>query len=1180
MAETADEFLELLARDNLVSNNILETLRQKVGVSKNPVSAKRLAKLLVDRGLLTSHQAIQLLQSQVKSPANQQEDAELDLAPIEEDQKHPTTSSRKNQSGPPVNEAEEYSSQELDIEEQAAAEMTAATSDVFEAAANDPLDDDVLLMEGYEYEVADSGGTPQEDPLRPPSASDTGRGRERPKQQLTIVTKRWDSPLLLVGGGALLLLVFLGTFLFFYLKRETADAAFNLAEVDYQNGSYGQAIARYKEYLEDYPKDVNVSKARVRIGMATIWREVEGGHDQASALKVAQEMLPTIEAEPQFAESARPELAGLLPTIAGELAERARTSSEIADKEQFVALHDESLELINNTNYMPSSHKQGQQRRLDEITAKVATVKRSINEDRELAKTIEAIQQAIVADQPVDAYVARDALLNVYPALENRKELQQAVRDISKKEQQRVVVLDNPVRAETSDHPVAISSVTFASRTGDTLQGLSGQVLYFFAGGAVYGLQADNGQLLWRRFVGHETMMHPQSSTLGPAGDALCVDSRRRELLSLAADTGKLRWRLPLENPLLEPLVLPDFIVAATRAGKLLQVAAGEGTTLRQADLPQALNVPPGADVKRGRLYVASEHSNLYVLASDTLECNEVYYLGHSFEGISAPPVSTLGFVFVVERLSLLNSQLHVLATDANGLQLQKAQDPIRLEGQVVRRPLIIGRRLLVSTDRGAMYLFEIDRAAENNPVSIMTTEVPTEAEPVTPYVLANGGQLWVASNSLTQFQLQTSRRSTVRKSVTHEGDVFVSPLQMQNNILFYARRRARKSGVTVTAMRPDRIGQRGGLSEIAWETDLAVPPAGAPLSTENKALLFTAKGELYVLGADNFNAGPDDEPDERPFAADIPALTQRYELGDGRQLLVSNPEPQQFMVYNPSLRASRLQLLNLKISGDQLDGTPLVFEGALLTRSKKGRISLLDVTKASDRVHPFQTTLHPGQEINWNRPALVHEAGNARIVISDGQGKIYKLGIQKGAAPQLTAIEERTIEWSLIGSMAGTGDMVYGLVRQDEYDQVISFQISDLSPGNIWELNGRVVWGPLQSGDAVLVFTTTNELLCFTGEGQQKWKVRCGYGPPVGFPLVVEGDYIMASRGGQVWRIAGNTGEELGHLDIEEPLGTGPVRFGPENLLLTGHDGTVYTVATSKVQTSEIANTSNGNTN
>jgi TolA-binding protein len=1180
MAETADEFLELLARDNLVSDNILEKLRQKVGASKSPVSAKRLAKVLVDRGLLTSHQAVQLLQSQTKqSPANQQEDTELDLAPIEEDQKHPTSSSQKTQSEPPADEAKEYSSQKLDIEEQAAAEMTAAKADVFEAAADDPLDDDVLLMEGYEYEVADSGGTPPEDPLTQSSVSDANRRRKHPKQQFTIVTKRWDSPLLLVGGGALLLLVFLGTFLFFYLKRETAEAAFNLAEADYQNGSYGQAITRYKEYLEDYPKDVNVSKARVRIGMATIWREVEGGHDQASALKVAQKMLPTIEAEPQFAESARPELAGLLPTITGELAEQARTSSEIADKEQFVALHDESLELINNTNYIPSSLKQGQQRRLDEITAKVATVKRSINEDRELAKTIEAIQQAITADQPVDAYVARDALLKVYPALENRRELQQAVRDISQKEQQRVVVLDNPVQAETSDHPVAISSVTFASRTGDTLQGLSDQVLYFFASGAVYGLQADNGQLLWRRFVGHETMMHPQSSTLGPAGDALCVDSRRRELLSLAADTGKLRWRLPLENPLLEPLVLPNFIVAATRAGKLLQVAAGEGTTLRQADLPQALNVPPGADVKRGRLYVASEHSNLYVLASDTLECNEVYYLGHSFEGITAPPVSTLGFVFVVERLSLRNSQLHVLATDANGLQLQKAQDPIRLEGQVVRRPLIIGRRLLVSTDRGAMYLFEIDRAAESDPVSIMTTEVPTEAEPVTPYVLANGGQIWVASNSLTQFQLQTSRRRTVRKSVTHQGDVFVSPLQMKNNILFYARRRARKSGVTVTAMRPDRIGQRGELSEIAWETDLAVPPAGAPLSTENKALLFTAKGELYELGADNFNAGPDDEPDERPFAADIPALTQRYELGDGKQLLVSSSEPQQLVVYNPSLRSSRLQLLNLTFSRDQLDGTPLVFEGALLTRSKKGRISLLDAAKASDVVHPFQTTLHPGQEINWNRPALVHEAGNARIVISDGQGKIYKLRIQQGTSPHLTAIE-RTIEWSLTGSMAGTGDVVYGLVRQDEFDQVISFQISDLSPGNAWELNGRVVWGPLQSGDAVLAFTTTNELLCFTGEGQQKWKVRCGYGPPVGFPLVVEGDYIMASRGGQVWRIAGKTGKELGHLNIEEPLGTGPVRFGPENLLLTGHDGTVYTVATSKVKTSEVANTSNGNTN
>ena len=1034
-------------------------------------------------------------------------------------------------------------------------------------------------MEGYEYEVEETGETPQEAPLTPSSAPSSDRAKKRPTQQLTIVTKRWDSPLLLVGGGALLLLVFLGTFLFFYLKRETADAAFNLAEADYQNGSYGQAIAKYNEYLEDYPKDVNFSKARVRIGMATIWREVEGGHDQASALQVAQKMLPTIEAEPQFAESARPELAGLLPTIANELAEQARTSSEIADKEQFVALHDEALELINNTNYMPSSHKQGQQRRLDEIAAKVATVKRSINEDRELAKTVEAIQQAIVADQPVDAYAARDALLKVYPALENRKELQQAVRDISKKEQQRVMVLDEPVQAETSDHPVAIRSISFASRTGDTLQGLTDQVLFFYAGGAVYGLQADNGQLLWRRFVGHETMIHPQSSTLGPASDALCVDSRRHELLSLAADTGKLRWRLPLENPLLEPLVLPNFIVAATQTGKLLQVTANDGVALRQAHLPQDLNVPPGADVKRGRLYVVSEHSNLYVLASDTLECNEVYYLGHSIEGVSAPPVSTLGFVFVVERLSLLNSQLHVLATDTNGLQLRKAQDPIRLEGQVVRRPLVIGRRLLVSTDRGAMYLFEIDRAAKTNPVSIMTTEVPTEAEPVTPYVLANGGQLWVASNSLTQFQLQTSRRSTVRKSVTHQGDVFVSPLQMQNNVLFYARRRAKQAGVTVTAMRPDRIGQRGGLPETAWETDLAVPPAGAPLSTENKALLFTAKGELYELGVNEFNAGLDDDPDERPFAADIPALTQRYEVGDGRQLLVSSSEPQQFVVYNPNLRASRLQLLKLKTSREQLNGTPLVFEGGLLTRSKKGRISLLDLAKVSDLVHPFQTTLHPDQEINWNQPALVSEAGTARIVVSDGQGKIYKLSIQQGASPQLTAIE-RSIEWSLIGSMAGTGDTVYGLARQDEYDQVISFQISDLTPGKTWELNGRVVWGPLQSGDAVLVFTNTNELICFTGGGQQKWKVSCDYGQPVGLPLVVEGDYILASRGGLVWRIAGKTGEDLGHLDIEEPLGTGPVRFGPENLLLAGHDGTVYTVATSNIQTSEANKKSNGKTN
>ena len=59
-----------------------------------------------------------------------------------------------------------------------------------------------------------------------------GAGRRGPRNA-------WDSPLLLIGGGSLVGLMFLGAVLLWVMRRQTGDQAFELAEEGYKSGSYG-----------------------------------------------------------------------------------------------------------------------------------------------------------------------------------------------------------------------------------------------------------------------------------------------------------------------------------------------------------------------------------------------------------------------------------------------------------------------------------------------------------------------------------------------------------------------------------------------------------------------------------------------------------------------------------------------------------------------------------------------------------------------------------------------------------------------------------------------------------------------------------------------------------------------------------------------------------------------------
>src|SRR5690606_2077441 len=111
------------------------------------------------------------------------------------------------------------------------------------------------------------------------------------------------------------------------------------------------------------------------------------------------------------------------------------------------------------------------------------------------------------------------------------------------------------------------------------------------------------------------------------------------ELVRLEGGGGALRWRLPVGEPLADPTVTRTQLFVSTRGGKILAVDPTSGASPRHAVLPQELRTPAAVHPRANCLYQAGMHSNLYVLSTEDLSCQEVLYLGHGAGMVRVPPV-------------------------------------------------------------------------------------------------------------------------------------------------------------------------------------------------------------------------------------------------------------------------------------------------------------------------------------------------------------------------------------------------------------------------------------------------------------------------------------------------------------------------------------------------------------
>lgn len=1166
---TNDQFLASLQRSALLPNEVIESLRGLINDATGEVQPRHLAKWLVDNKHLTPFQAKELLAGKTSSVAAASKELQLadDLQIVDDDE-----------------EAAEDELEEVDDEELEVVDDDEVEEEEEEYAEEDDLeeveDEEEEEEEEPEPPPRRAGGParatgprqagsrdvwapePQADALSaPPRGPAAGARPSIPRTPVRTgrVTQpapkkgMWDSPLMLIGGGTLVLLLIAAPILYLLINRRSGDEMFDEAESAYKNGAYVQAVNVYDQYLEKNPDHKSASVARVHRALARMRQVVDSTSDWPRALEGCKKMLEEISSEKDFQEG-HAELGVMLPKIAEGLASRAMEKPQ----RSLVAQSREALALTSK--HVPKSLRPDKQ--MEETEKKLLLAEHELNRGDKLQQALTAIKEAVDAGKTVEAYRIRHELVRVYPELVTEATLNDAVSQAVQAERATVkfVAESQPAVTDEPASGVAATLVLAAPalrplpnaperRPPGTVPGADGKVAVVMAESAVYGLDAASGRVLWRRFVGYETRFPPTRL----AEDVIVVASAGPEqhVLRLQAASGRLVWRQTLKEQFTAaPLALGGRLMLPARSGRLVLLDAETGAYQGYVGFTQALNTGPATDFAQRRLYQLGEQSNLYVLSAEPAtfgQCDEVIFLGHEAGSVQVPPAVMGRYFVVAENAGLQDSVLRVFQTDENGANAKPVQQ-LSLQGQVRVPPLLVGRVLMVVTDRGGLYSFEVSTKEQGETLNKIAQKAATGSAPVDRYVFANLEGLWVGDAGLKKYDVQAARGEMPPKWTIDAQDVVLQPLQAAGEAVIHVRRRSGFPGAAVSAVRMD-TGDR------IWETHLAAPLAGAPLSDGKSLSAVTVLGELFhqetVPSAATAALAPVgfvevDQPLPQGnvvgLAGGMLAFAADSGAGGAKKVLVYNPK---------AAAAKRLAWFDLP---DALASAPLSLGGKLLAPGKIGQVYLLDPRgKKGSEVAPFQPRLDNAGQVAWRALAALSDS---EALLTDGSSKLYRLKVVDQPQPHLDLAGAPVDVGAPIAAPAViAGELAFVI---DAGNRMQALRAGDLTAVNQWPLEGHWKWGPKLVGGRVLAATEENQLLCWDQKPQVAWKQPLTHGAVAGAVAADDQHLVVSYTDGVVATLSADSGQETGAIVVHEFLMGDPL-LADGRLFVAGRDGCLH---------------------
>ncbi len=1146
-----EDFIQALDKNNMVPPAVMAKLRTKLEETDKNVSAKSIAKYLIDKGYLSKYQAKQVFAGEF-TPQD-----ELTIQ-VPEEQIHDTSELLKDLAPAPTPDAVDatraYSSQDPDAGYDASIEvvqvehevtmqhgLAEAPIDVAQAAAIDPL-------AGGHFDAGfDTGlGTAE---AEEPEASFAGKKSKK---------NQWESKWIFIGSTILGLLVIVGGILAFTLLKADSEKLWAEANEDFNNARYQAAIDKFTKYVTAFPSDKNTPDAKVKIANCELRIPFDRKQWETTLVR-AQQILPDLYEDLEAGEQTerfgdlRPELGVILPGTAIGFTDMAINNNDVNVKKAQLELALAARQLIDNPTYVPGSErrKPGVNIMLEQMVENIATVERQIQMENDYTSGLVMLRALTERGETSGAFEFADNLADRYPELQLREGFGEAMKAISAREADLVTTSDfEPAAMDVPATPVN-ASVILATRSGQPkIAGLSSEMLVHLINGSLYGVRAVDGTVAWRKFVGLETDSPPAWLADPNRSDVVAVDSRFHHVMRLAPADGSEVWRVAIGEPFARPNVYEDRVLVTTTSGKVLMIDAATGEVSRAAQIPQNATVSAVMLPGEPYIYQLGDHANLYVISSETMECREVYFVQHRPGSVSVPPFIISGHMVIAEN-GANYCKLHILKPTDRGLTLAEAQPSLRMTGQVNTPIFRYGRWGLVLSDEGDLRMLEVNQASEEEPLTVVVRTRFSTTNTGRNYLFADSGQLWTSGLGLRRYKIQKAVGEFNEQAVTNNLDVFLGPGSLIEETLFHVRRRHESSMVSISAVDAESL-------EEIWRNDFAAPLAGPPLGDGSRLLAVSGQGDVFEIDDAAIQAGVDNEPLIRGSTV-VQSLVFDNVMRFGETFVMTGPLDRKSVLaidfqLDPPASLSDFQ------TGVQPSCRPRRFGDYLLVPTTRGQVFRINVLTGGSVGAPFQPALEPNTETLWREPAII--ADGQQFMIGDADGRLFL--VSASGETLLQKDHEMQLSGGLASPLVSVGNHVFGIRRDDTSgDQLFAIPFADnMEISQEQSLPGGFVAGPVRiADDRFLVFVDTGETVCFDTQLQQLWS---GQLPPdggdrlAGQPVQVNGSLMMAFESGRVLAVNPDSGEVTGSRDLGQPITHPPVEMGGQ-LFVAGADGTLH---------------------
>ena len=156
--------------------------------------------------------------------------------------------------------------------------------------------------------------------------------------------------------------------------------------------------------------------------------------------------------------------------------------------------------------------------------------------------------------------------------------------------------------------------------------------------------------------------------------------------------------------------------------------------------------------------------------------------------------------------------------------------------------------------------------------------------------------------------------------------------------------------------------------------------------------------------------------------------------------------------------------------------------------------------------------------------------------------------------------MSKTTVGYKFAGGASATGDSWLATAAGATGDTLVTYNVNTLEETGKQMMASPIVFGPVATGDAVLLQTSDGKLHRIDQTTKILWSLDLPPGAIAASPLQTDGFLYVVGEAGWILKVDPSSGTIAGQIDVAQPIAGNPLMAGSQ-MLVPGAEGTLFVV-------------------